>query len=337
MKNENCKNTLFINYGGIGDEILFLPVISGFKKLYPKSKITLCLEPRAKGIKNLTDLIDDVIEVDIKAKGFKKYFNILNLIFKTWSNNFDTIISSGKSPLVALILFLSKAKTKIGYKTKTSFLLSHSVKLNQNQYAGYMYFDLISPFEKVDFEIPEIKHDENFELPYGVCNKEYILIHPGVSLMSIQKGIYKCPESNFWISLIKELLINNKVLLAGGPDDKKIIDEITRNKEISDNPNFYSMFNKTKNLYQMAGLIKKSKRMICCDSAPFHLGVSLNTDITVIFGPTNENKLVFKRDNIKVVKKDLACRPCLWDERTENCQASFCLNVSKEDVLNTVE
>ena len=73
---KNYKNILFINYGGIGDEILFLPAIKSVKEQYKDSKITLALEPRAKSIKSLTNYINDIITVDIKAKGFKKYFNI---------------------------------------------------------------------------------------------------------------------------------------------------------------------------------------------------------------------------------------------------------------------
>ncbi len=65
------KNTLFINYGGIGDEILFLPTLQTFKEEYPQSKITLALEERSKCIKDLTTLIDETISVDIKAKGLK--------------------------------------------------------------------------------------------------------------------------------------------------------------------------------------------------------------------------------------------------------------------------
>ena len=55
------KNILFINYGGIGDEILFLPTIRSMKEKYPDSKITLALEPRSKAIKDLTNIIDDII------------------------------------------------------------------------------------------------------------------------------------------------------------------------------------------------------------------------------------------------------------------------------------
>ena len=74
---KNCNKVLFINYGGIGDEILFLPAIEGFKKLYPNAKVTLCLEPRAKGVKGLTNVIDDIITVDIKSK----YRNIVGKAF----------------------------------------------------------------------------------------------------------------------------------------------------------------------------------------------------------------------------------------------------------------
>ena len=99
---DDFKNALFINYGGLGDEILFLPAIEDFKKKYPDSRVTLCLEGRAKGIKQLTPLIDEIIEVDIKAKGIKKYLNVLGLIKKARTGKFDVVISSGKSPLVGV-------------------------------------------------------------------------------------------------------------------------------------------------------------------------------------------------------------------------------------------
>ena len=71
---EKTKKILAINFGGIGDEIFFLPTLLSLKKEYPNSRITLALEPRSKGIKDLTDVIDDVILVDVK--GQNKYSEI---------------------------------------------------------------------------------------------------------------------------------------------------------------------------------------------------------------------------------------------------------------------
>ena len=53
-------NILAINFGGIGDEIFFLPTLISLKKEFPNSKITLALEPRSKSVKDLTDVIDDL-------------------------------------------------------------------------------------------------------------------------------------------------------------------------------------------------------------------------------------------------------------------------------------
>ena len=40
------KKILFINFGGLGDEILFLPTIISIKKEFPNAEITLALEPK---------------------------------------------------------------------------------------------------------------------------------------------------------------------------------------------------------------------------------------------------------------------------------------------------
>ena len=61
------KKILFINFGGLGDEILFLPTIISTKKEFPDSEITLALEPRSKGILSLTDIIDETLFADIKG------------------------------------------------------------------------------------------------------------------------------------------------------------------------------------------------------------------------------------------------------------------------------
>lgn len=345
MEDNNFKNALFINYGGLGDEILFLPCIESFKKKYPDCKITLCLEGRAKGIKQLTNLIDETIEVDIKAKGIKKYLNVLGLINKAQKGKFDVVISSGKSPLVAIILYLTGIKRRSGYFTKTSFLLTDGVELDENQYAGAMYHDLILPFlDEEDLNednicIPHIVPDLDFTLPESLQGNDFIALHPGVSKMSIEKNIFKCPDTAFWLDVIKGVLNKGKKLvLLGGPDDKNIVENILSYEEIKNNPNFINFYGKTKNLSDLKNILSASDALICADSAPLHIAIGLNIKTVAIFGPTNETKLVPKRDNIKViVNKKIDCRPCLWHKRMVNCNQSYCLNIDVDDVLTGLD
>ena len=59
--------------------------------------------------------------------------------------------------------------------------------------------------------------------------QEFIALHPGVSLMSISKGIYKSPSPNVWCELVLGILNRGKkVVLLGGGDDKKIIKDLTK-------------------------------------------------------------------------------------------------------------
>ena len=59
------KRIIFINFGGLGDELLFLPTIQSVKKEFPNSEITLALEKRSKNIIELTNVIDKTLYENI--------------------------------------------------------------------------------------------------------------------------------------------------------------------------------------------------------------------------------------------------------------------------------
>ncbi len=333
----NYKNILFINYGGLGDEILFLPAIFSVKKEFSNAKITLALEPRSKSIFSLTDNINEVIEVDIKAKGLLKYLNILKFILKARSKKFDCVISSGKSFFVPIILFLMGIRERIGYSGKTDFLLTKKVKLNENQYAAKMYHDLVKPIVKNLYEDPSINIPNDLKLNDDIPKDGYIAIHPGVSKLSITKNIIKCPKLSFWLQLIEGLLIKGKkVVLLGTKDDSELIEKICSCDRINNHKNFINYYNKTKNLLELALIMKNADSVICVDSAPLHVAVCVNARLYAIFAPTNELKLVPNRLGIDIIKNNVACRPCLWHKRKCNCEKSECLDIDYNLILNKI-
>ncbi len=332
------KNILLINFGGIGDEILFLPVVDSVKKLYPDSSITLALEPRSAGIKSLSPHINELIFCDIKSKN--KYLELLKLIFTARGRKFDIAISSGGSPFISIILFLTGIKKRYGYDcgALSRKLLTKAVPLNKKQYAGRMYHDLLRGIdENVEFNLPEIDLAEEYvekakELLLKNGNKN-VLIHPGVSLMSVQKEIYKSFEADKWCEIIELLKKQGyNVYLAGGPDDNEIIKNITAKVEC------INLFGKTKNLLELAGLMKASDAVVCVDSAPMHVGVCVMAKLVAIFAGTDEKKLIPEHKNfLTVTNSKLECRPCLWDKRGYSCEDLTCLEIDSQQIIDAVK
>lgn len=342
------KKILAINFGGIGDEILFFPVLKTLKEINKDCHITLVVEPRSQSCKDLTDTIDEVITCDIKSGN--KYFEVLKFLSKIRKENYDVVISSGGSTFVSILLFLTGIKECYGYDSGSlsKSLLTQTVELNKNQYAACMYHDLIKPLdEKAQCSIPEVKVEpDNLRFAaekIGSREKQVVLVHPGVSKMSIAKNIMKFWKPQNWSKLIVQLLETGKykVILAGGPDDEKVIQQIRAEIELSDvdKNDIIDTFGQTKNIQQLAGLIKLSDITVCVDSAPMHIAIGVGTKTVALFGPTNENKLVpqgYKKIQV-ITNENAVCRPCLWDKRSESCKAKRCLRIESERVFNAIE
>ena len=327
------KNILLINFGGLGDEILFLPTINTLKKLYPASKITLVLEPRGKSIQNLSSLIDKIKIFDVKGKN--KFIELFKLLLFMRFNSFDIVISSGSNKLIPILLFLSGIKKRYGYDSGklSQCLYTKAIKLNKKQYAANMYHDLLDDLTIIDkVALPKIDVNIN----NTSIHPNSVLIHPGVSKISVKKGIIKIFGAQKWIELIKKLLSMGKVVyLAGGPDDDEIINQIL-SQIPNDTPNFINMYGKTKNIVDLAQLISNCEVIICSDSAPMHIAVAQNKKTIAIFGPTDENKLM-PQDNwkfIPITAKNAPCRPCLWDKRTTTCECLDCLNINIDEIIS---
>ena len=328
---ENVKNILFINFGGLGDEILFLPSIISIKKEFPNSKITIALEPRSKGVITLTNIIDEVLCADIKGKN--KYLELLKLLIKIWTKHFDIVISSGTNKFISVFLFLTFIKKRYGYFSGklSELLLTKAVVLNKNQYAAAMYHNLVENITSNRTELPQI--NINRKIPV----KNSILIHPGVSKLSVSKGMVKTISSDVWAEVVEKLANSGKtVMLAGGPDDENVIKTILHNVS---QDKYQNLYGKTKNLKELAELISSAEIFLCSDSAPLHIGVALGVKTYAIFGSTDEKKLIPQNKNVIPIKaENCKCQiqPCLWEHRQKTCESLDCLKITSDFIVNKI-
>ena len=208
-------------------------------------------------------------------------------------------------------------------------LLTKAVKLKKQQYASAMYHELVTPVTVYKTEYPEINA--------GVIEKEpnSVLIHPGVSKMSVAKNMVKTWKPEIWAELVKKVLEKGKkVYLIGGPDDKECIEKIV--EIIGDAQNFENLYGTTKNIMDLAKLTKRAEVLICSDSAPMHIGVGVGTKTLALFGPTDEKKLIPNNEKYIAIKNEAACRPCLWDKRQTTCENLDCLKIDLNQILNLI-
>lgn len=357
MQPESIKKIAFINFGGIGDEILFSPVIEEVRKYLPHAHTTLFLEDRSRSVKELLANVDTVKELNVQGQSRLKTF------FQLWgmlrSKYFDVVISSGSSPFIPVLLFLSGIPVRVGFQTGATSRQCLTVeaplapKNDRKGYAATMYFALAQSFLQwllkerytpMNPVLPHLKEPALEDLLWakGILKpdepEKKILLHPGVSKISIQKNILKSWPPAHWAELVQLLTREgHKVYLVGGPDDREAVEDILKLLP-QDLPRFTNLYGQTKNLRQLAALVQESDLLLCVDSSPMHLAVGYQKPLVAMFGPTDEKKLLPGDDpRFQAVRvNDLACRPCLWDVRNENCATSECLNVPVASMLDAV-
>ncbi|MEB3224077.1 MAG: glycosyltransferase family 9 protein [Candidatus Sericytochromatia bacterium] len=325
----SVRRILIVNFGGIGDEILFFPVIRSLREAYPHAHLAALVEPRCEGIMRFNTAIDRTFTFEAKHRPSKRAF--ARLVWQLRREGYDMAVTAGSSPLMALLVWLTGARHRVGYAAhRWTSLLTHAVPLVKQQYAAHMYHDLVGWLglapQPPRMEVPEadLAWASAFLTDHGRDPaRRLVVLHPGVSRLSIEKRIIKGWAPERWVALGRALTAaGHQVLLAGGPDDAEVIALI---RNAGDFPRL-DAYGATKSLGQLAALLQLADAVVAVDSAPMHVGVAVGTPTVAIFGPTDPAKLLPPNTpHVAVVREALACRPCLWDHRQTSCEALTCL------------
>ena len=98
---------------------------------------------------------------------------------------------------------------------------------------------------------------------------------------------------------------------------------------------FENLYGTTKNLRELAELISSAEIFLCSDSAPLHIAVALGVKTYVIFGSTDDKKLIPQSEKVVPIKANCDCplRPCLWEKRQTTCESLDCLKISASQIV----
>ena len=335
------KRILLINMGGVGDIILFTPVLKALKHCLPYGSITLITgEPGIEKVIAGSGLIDKVILCDRKKR--RSIAQILQLINTIKKERFDlALIATGTNSFNgSLLTYLAGIPYRIGeninhlgmfYTTKVSYDKErHELEGNLDllKAAGIEINDK-NPFVYISRD--DEKFAEQFFLDNKILNKPIICLHVGPA----------APDKNFrrwsgdkFAELANKLtdLYQAKIILVGGNEEIDLVNKIL--SLFKSQPVIST--GKT-SIGQMAALIKKADLFIGNDSGPMHIAGAVATPTVAIFGPTNTKDHHPCGNKFIIVRKNLKCSPCYYRGKVK-CKKLDCFkSITGDEVLKAVD
>ncbi len=264
-----------------------------------------------------------------KGKGIKKLHAIFDIANVISNLDLDVLLVPHKSMTTSLIVFLTKAKNKIGFSdTSLPYVFTHLQKFYQDKHESLRCLGIAPEWlisAKVHEKLtklarPILYASHNFDVflrnnpQFFSDKKPFFIVSPG-SVWATKKY----PAKHFAKVIESVLLLNSdlRCVLSGGAQDKIDIQAVLvniKNKLIIDrvfDTSNYLPLNEFTNLVALSSFI------VANDSSPVHIASGLNIPVIAIYGPTTWKFGFYptSEKSIFVNYKDaqghlLSCHPC---------------------------
>ena len=332
---QDVKNVLIFAQKRMGDTVASIPTLRAIRWSLPQSRIFICIPPYIKDIVERIENLDEIIEIDSGESLLKRAKKIRQYSDSRYDLAID--LTCDYTLEAALLSFLSRAKFRVGYDTfGRGFLFNRSIP-HRNR-SVHMIEELLGIVKsinigtddktlKITASAPALKKVSQFLLDQKIREGDWLVgIHPG--------GFYPTqrwfPER--FAQLADEVIrrLQVKVVLLGGPREKKTIEFISENMENQ------AVIFAQHSIAELMALIQSCRLLICNNSGPLHLATALGTPTVSIMGPTLPTRWWPHGEGHVVLRKDLSCMPCnegICEQKTIECLAL----ITMEEVMEAVE
>lgn len=347
------KILIYHSYG-MGDMIMFTPVLEELKKYYPNSEIDFMITDNeklsAKPIEHFKNIgriyflklrkhrINYIIE-GIKIR--KKYdLIIMTNGSTTLSSEIFSLFAKAKKCSIELrpkrksiIRYLSKIKIFNKYYTYVIENFNedrHRVLANLNLLEKTLNIVIRNKeLIKTKYYLEEInyKNANNFLTKNKLQNEIILGIHPGSNVLDKKR---RWSKENY-LKVIKEISKKINIIIFLGPDEKELSDYFKNNLK-----EYNIIFCKEKNLSDVAAIISKCTYFFNSDSGLGHIAGCFNLKRTfTIFGPANPNMTrVYSQTNMLIYKK--VNNKKYYEEIDESGKLKCLSDITPEEVIEKI-
>jgi heptosyltransferase-2 len=319
MKRENINRVVVRGTNWLGDAVMTVPALRELRRLVPGAHITLATRSWAKGLFDDADFIDDILIYD--RDGLSSFVRQI----RQWRrSNFDLAILFQNSFEAALIAFLSRVRTRIGYATEgRRALLTNPLPLpswRDSKHEVFYYLNVVAELERLlTGEQTILNKEPDCALhvsPARQMQGHSLLRASGIAENSLLLAL--CPGSinsraKRWPSeryaqlgdrLIEEL--GAKVLLIGSQAELAIslnVSSSMRHKPVI-------LTGKTE-LSELIAILSVVDLLVTNDTGPAHIAPALGIPTIVVFGPTNPLTTRPFSPQAELIRHPPDCAPCM--------------------------
>ena len=303
---KKIRNVLFMQWWGMGESLLTLPAMKWFKE-NTKIKVHVMTTERVK------DVFDQPFIDEVKVFNMS-VFGMAWFILKNF-RKYDLVVDMEEYLYSSTIISMFVGKYTFGFETDcgrdlmcdhtSKFETQHMVK-NFCDLVGAEYPDKLVPL-KTDDVWPMVP--KSVGLFFGTAESCTERSWP----MEKWTGLYNTLKAKgYTVFFIYEAKWGVPI---GGPDHKL-----------------------TNNLFELAGLLKKTEWFVSNDTGPMHLAAAMGTKTVGLFGPNLP--VLWAPYGQHSIYFPVECSPCIHNTKGDmgGCVSNLCMqNIDVEDVLDVIQ
>ena len=326
------RRILVIRPGGIGDAVLFIPMLRELRRAWPGCRIDLLLERRNAGVLDGTGLADRLLRYDAGPGALAAVVR----------GRYDLVIDTEQYHcLSSIVAMMTRAPRRIGFATGSRRrLYTETVPYDRQRYEVLSFLDLA---RQATGREPRWDPDEPFyPLPLAalrVAERELsgirrvgrplVAIHPGASI----------PERRWpperYAAVARGLAERGAaIVVLGGPQDVRAARMIAGALERYP----HLVLAGRTSLAEAAAVVSEVAVYVSADTGLLHLAYAVGTPTVHLFGPGVLAKWGPPGSRFRSVRHEVPCSPCTTYGYTPPCaQGLVCmLGIRPEQVIAEV-
>lgn len=322
LDSRDIRDVVVLCLAGIGDTLLFTPVLADLKRAFPGIRVTaVTMLPGPRSVMQSSPYVDELLHFDFPHEGVLRS---LRFVLRLRRRKFDAMILAYPSnrPEYNVVAFLIGGKIRVGHRYNHLDLLCANWLKNKtvreddalsNIEENLRLAELLTGEKPADNRVELSLTDEhNAFASRWLAEREFqnaylVGFHPGCDTR--KNHINRRWPPAYFAELGKVLYKERgaRILVFGGPEEDPL------KQRVAEAIGCGAIAVRTEDIFQSCALIKACNYFVTNDSALMHIAGVLGVPTSAIYGPTNpvwlRNPHAAPRDEITL---QLECSPCFY-------------------------